>query len=118
MAAAAARIQSLARELPAITQKKRGRSLHGSVETNPTSNHEDAGSFPGLEGGLRIRHCCELWCRPQMWLGSGTAVAVAQGSSRSSNSTPSLGTSICCRYGPKKTKNKNNEKKKKKCIRM
>ena len=28
-------------------------------------------------GGLRIRHCCELWCRSQTWLGSGIAVAVA-----------------------------------------
>ena len=27
--------------------------------------------------GLRIWHCHELWCRWQMWLGSGTAVAVA-----------------------------------------
>ena len=26
--------------------------------------------------GLRIRHCHELWCRSQMWLGSGIAVAV------------------------------------------
>ena len=25
---------------------------------------------------LRIQHCCELWCRPQMRLGSGIAVAV------------------------------------------
>ena len=25
--------------------------------------------------GLRIQHCCELWCRWQMWLGSGVAVA-------------------------------------------
>ena len=27
--------------------------------------------------GLRVRHCCELWCRSQMQLGSGVAVAVA-----------------------------------------
>ena len=25
--------------------------------------------------GLRIRHCCELWCRLQTRLGSGVAVA-------------------------------------------
>ena len=25
---------------------------------------------------LRIQHCCELWCRSQIWLGSGVAVAV------------------------------------------
>ena len=28
-------------------------------------------------GGLRIRHCCELWCRSQTWLGSGIVVALA-----------------------------------------
>ena len=28
-------------------------------------------------GGLRIQHCCELWCRSQIWLRSGIAVAVA-----------------------------------------
>ena len=27
--------------------------------------------------GLWIRHCCELWCRSQMWLGSGVAVALS-----------------------------------------
>ena len=26
--------------------------------------------------GLRIRRCCELWCRPQTWLGSHVAGAV------------------------------------------
>ena len=26
--------------------------------------------------GLGIPHCCELCCRPQMWLGSGVAMAV------------------------------------------
>ena len=25
---------------------------------------------------LRMRRCHELWCRSQMWLGSGVAVAV------------------------------------------
>ena len=35
-------------------------------------------------------------------LGSGVAVAYA--SSWSSGSTPSLGTSICCKFGPKKKK--------------
>ena len=54
--------------------------------------------------GLRIWHCRELWCRSQMQLGSGVAVALAEASSNSSDWTPSLGTSVCCRYGPKKTK--------------
>ena len=30
-----------------------------------------------LLGGLGIRCCCDQWCRSQMWLGSGVAVAVA-----------------------------------------
>ena len=54
--------------------------------------------------GLRIQHCRERWCRSQMWLGSGVAVAVAKASSCSSDLTPSLGTFIC----PKKTKKKKN----------
>ena len=29
-----------------------------------------------LLSGLRIQHCCELWCRSKTWLGSGVAVAV------------------------------------------
>ena len=47
--------------------------------------------------GLRIRHCHELWCKLQMRLGSGVAVAVLEAGSWSSDSTPSLGTSMCCR---------------------
>ena len=39
--------------------------------------------------GLRIRHCCELWCWSQTRLGSGIAVAVVWAGSCSSNSTPS-----------------------------
>ena len=62
-------------------------------------------------GGLRIRYCSKLWHSLQMWLGSGIAVAVVWANSCSSNSTPSLGTSICHRCGPKKankeTKTKN-----------
>ena len=57
-----------------------------------------------LLSGLRIQHCCELWCRSQARLGSGVAVAVVYASSCSSNSAPSLGTSICRRCGPKKQK--------------
>ena len=49
---------------------------------------------------LRMWCCHELWCRSQTWLGS--RVAVAQASGCSSNLTPSLRTSICCRRGPKK----------------
>ena len=56
--------------------------------------------------GLRIRHCRELWFRSKTRLRSGVAVAVVQASSHSSNQTPSLGTSICHRYSPKKQKKK------------
>ena len=41
-----------------------------------------------------------------MGLGSGVAVALAKAGGCSSNSTPSLGTYICCGCGPKKTKKK------------
>ena len=45
--------------------------------------------------GLTIQHCHELWYRSQMWLASGVAVAVVWAGGYSSDSTPSLGTSIC-----------------------
>ena len=61
-------------------------------------------SVPGLAQWVKYlaRHCHRLQCRAQMRLISGVAVAVAQASSCTSNSTPSLGTSICCRCGPNK----------------
>ena len=58
--------------------------------------------------GLRIWSCCELWCRLQMQLGPGVAAAVAQARSWNSDSTPSLGTSMCHRCGLKKKKIKKN----------
>ena len=59
-----------------------------------------------LLSGLRIQHCHELWCRSQMWLVSAVVVAVAVACSYSSDLTPSQGTAICHRYGPKKQKKK------------
>ena len=59
-----------------------------------------------LLSGLRIQCCHELWCRLQMQLRSGVAVAVVQGSSCSSNLTASLGTSIWRQCSPKKKKKK------------
>ena len=55
-------------------------------------------------GGLRIRRCCELWCRSQIRLGSHVAVAVVQAGGYSSDWTLSLGTSTCHVCSPKKTK--------------
>ena len=63
--------------MKAIVKKKENRSsYHGSVETNLTSNHEDAGSIPGLAQGLSIRCCLKLWCRSPMQLGSCVTMAV------------------------------------------
>ena len=59
--------------------------------------------------GLRIQCYQELWCRLQTLLRSHIAVVVVQASSCSSNSTPSLETSICHIYGCKKTKTKQNK---------
>ena len=56
--------------------------------------------------GLKIWCCRELWCRLQTWLRSGVAVASVQAGGYSSYQTPSLGASICRRYGPKKKKKK------------
>ena len=56
--------------------------------------------------GLRIQSCPELWCRSQMWLRSGIAMAVGYACSCSADWTPSLGTSICHGCGPKKQKKK------------
>src|SRR5512136_1347482 len=79
-----------------------------------------------LLSGLTIRRCHELWCRLQMRLGSRVAVALAWAGGYSSDSTPSLGTSICRGSGPRNSNNNNNkttttkqkDKKKKKCGNM
>ena len=55
-----------------------------------------------LISGSEIWCCHELWCRSQMSLGSAVVVAVVKAGSCSSDLTPSLGTSICHGYSPKK----------------
>ena len=45
---------------------------------NLTSIHEDVGSILASLSGLRIWHCCELWCRSKRRLGSRVAVAMAR----------------------------------------
>ena len=57
-----------------------------------------------LLSGLRTQRCHELWYRSQTQLRIQHGVAVVQASSYSSDQTPSLGTSICHRCGPKKRK--------------
>ena len=59
-----------------------------------------------LLSGLRLQCCCELWFKSQTQLRSCVAGAVARASSCSSDSTSSLGTSICHGCGPKKTRQK------------
>ena len=56
--------------------------------------------------GLRIQRCRELWYWSQKQLGSGIPVAVVWACSYSSDLTPSLGTSMCCRCNPQKRKGK------------
>ena len=51
------------------------RAHGGAVVPNLTRIREDTGSILALLSALRIRRCCELWCRSKMWLVSGVAVA-------------------------------------------
>ena len=51
-------------------------SRRGTVEANPTRNHEISGLIPGLTQWVKNPLCYELWCRSQMWLGFGIAVAL------------------------------------------
>ena len=59
---------------------------------------------PASLSGLRIRHFLELWCRSQTRPGSHIAVTVVD--SCSSNSTPSLRSSICWGAALKRQKKK------------
>ena len=59
--------------------------------------------------GSGIQHSSELSCRSHMQLGSHVAVATAQAGSCRSNSTPSLGASMCHRCGPNNPKKKGHD---------
>ena len=89
----------------AVSISKAGVPVVAQQLVNPPSIHEDAGLIPGLApqvGEWSIAVSCGvggrcgsdptllwLWCRPATW-----------------DWTPSLGTSICRRCGPTKTKDK------------
>ena len=80
---------------------------------NLTRNHEVAIQSLALLSRLRNWHCCELWCRSKMRLGSHVAAALVYAGGYSSVSTSSLGTSIFHGSSPrkgKKTKNKERNK--------
>ena len=62
------------------------------------------GVFPPWLSGLRIRHCCKLWCRSQVRLRSSMAVAVAQASAAAPIQT--LAGTLICRGCSCKKKNK------------
>ena len=79
-------------------QGGRGSSCCGAVVNEGTMRLQ-AQSLASLSG-LRIWHCCELWCRLQ------TRLRYLY----SSDQTPSLGTSICCRCGPRKRQKDKNKK--------
>ena len=88
-----------------IKNKLQGSSQCGSVETNLVSMKMWVQSLASLSG-LGIQCCHELWCRLQTQLEPRIAVAVSQTGCCSSESTPSLRTSVCRRYGLKKAKEK------------
>ena len=73
----------------------------------PTSIWRDAVPSLASVSGLRIWCCHELWYRSQTLLRSCVAVAVVSASSCSSDSIPSLGTSIYHRCSAEKKQNKN-----------
>ena len=85
-------------------------SHHGSEVTNLSRIHEAEGLTPDCDQWVKdlALPLAVVWSQTLLRSGIAVAVAVAMASSCSSDSIPSLGTSICHRYGPKK-KRKNNK---------
>ena len=79
-------------------RNKLGVPIVAQQKLNPTSSHKDAGLISGLVQGVKDPALYEC--------GSAIAVAVVEAGGCSSNSSPCLGTSICCRCAPKRKKKK------------
>ena len=77
---------------------------------NPTSIHKDAGSIPSLGQWVKdlVLPCAMVWVTDAAWMLRCCGCGVDQ------QLTPSLGITLCCRYGPKKQKNKQTKRKTKK----
>ena len=71
-------------------------SRRGAAETNPTRNHEVARSIPGLAPWVED----PALPRAVLWVADTARIP------RGSDSTPSLGTSMCCGCGPISTEDK------------
>ena len=89
-----------------VIKKKKRSPLCGTAGYRLVSLRLWLGSLASPTGS-GTQCCRELWPRSQRWLESRVALAVVQAGSRSSDSTPSLGTSSCLRCGPQKAKTKN-----------
>ena len=102
-------------QLPGVVQCARAHSLNKNYvrssivvrqkQTQLVSVRMQVRSLALLNGSV-IWSCHELWCRSQTQLRSHVAMTVVYAGSWSSDSTPSLETSICRGYGPKKEKKK------------